>query len=67
MFLLEPDSPGEVAHAANIVHITHGICHIQRLRIGWHRVTYSIDVQYLQLVERVHLCAVSADPLALVS
>jgi hypothetical protein len=68
MFLPEPDSPGEVANAVKIFKTTfkiiHGNTHMESQKIGWHHVKYFVDVQYPRLVERVHLYAVSADPLA---
>ena len=66
MFLPEPHSPGEVAHAAKMFQmnfkIIHGNTHMESQKIDWHHVKYFVDVQYPQLVEKVHLYAVSADP-----
>jgi hypothetical protein len=67
MFLPEPHSPGEVAHAAKMFQmnfkIIHGNTHMESQKIGWHHVKYFVDVQYPQLVKKVHLYAMSADPL----
>jgi serine/threonine protein kinase len=66
MFLPVPDRPSQIPDSTKIVQITRGNSCRDSLEIGWHHITYFIDIMCPELVEKVHLYVVSAAQITLV-